>query len=197
MPYLTALKQENEILQQVSQGSERAFATLFHYYHQRLGVHIYRITRSEELAEEIVQDVFLKIWLNRELLTDIDNFPVYLYVISKNAALNCLKKVANEKSRTIDLDLIPDAAYAPDTSEEDYRYLLIDEAIDRLPTQQRQVYLLSRHERLPYTEVATRMSISKETVKKYLQIATESISSYTRNRLLISTLVILCYFILK
>ncbi|WP_247237773.1 RNA polymerase sigma factor [Telluribacter sp. SYSU D00476] len=194
MPYLTALKQESEILLQVSQGSERAFAMLFHHYHQRLGVHIYRITKSEELAEEVVQDVFMKIWLNRELLTDIDNFPVYLYVISKNAALNCLKKVAREKVRTVDLDLIPDAAYAPETSDEDYRYLLIDEAIDRLPSQQRQVYLLSRHERLPYSEVAARMSISKETVKKYLQIATESISSYIRNRLLVSTLAIMDFF---
>ena len=81
--------------------------------------------------------------------------------------------------------------------DEDYRYLLIDEAIDRLPAQQRQVYLLSRHERLTYLEVATRMNISKETVKKYLQIATESIASYIRNRLLTSLLVVMHFFISK
>jgi RNA polymerase sigma-70 factor (ECF subfamily) len=75
-----------------------------------------------------------------------------------------------------------------ETPEDDYRYILIDEAIDRLPPQQRQAYLLARHERLTYAEVAMRMGLSKETVKKYLQIATEFISGYITKRLIISIL---------
>ena len=101
---LSALHQENEVLRGVSQGDEKAFALLFNHYHQRLGLHIYHITKSTELAEEIVHDVFLKIWMNRELLDEIENFQAYLFVISKNAALNCLKKIANEQARRVDLD---------------------------------------------------------------------------------------------
>jgi RNA polymerase sigma factor (sigma-70 family) len=188
MPYLSALQQETELLRSVSQGDERAFTTLYNHYHQRLGIHIYCITKSTELAEEIVHDVFLKIWLNRELLAEIENFPVYLYVVSKNAALNCLKKVAREKATTTDLDMVTDQVQLAETADEDYRYLLIDEAIDRLPFQQRQAYLLSRHERLTYSEIALRMGLSKETIKKYLQISTDSISNYIRKRLIISIL---------
>jgi RNA polymerase sigma-70 factor (family 1) len=190
MPYPSALHQETELLLAVSQGDERAFTTLYNHYHQRLGLHIYRITKSAELAEEVVHDVFLKIWLNRETLADIDNFSVYLYVISKNAALNCLKRIAREKAVTTDLDLVLDQIPMMETQEEDYRYILIDEAIDRLPPQQRQAYLLARHERLTYAEVALRMGLSKETVKKYLQIATEFICGYIGKKLIISILIL-------
>jgi RNA polymerase sigma-70 factor (family 1) len=182
------LDQDIALLLAVAQGDERAFTALYNRYHQRLAVHIYRITKSTELAEEVVHDVFLKIWLNRETLTGIGNFPVYLYVISRNAALNCLKRTAREKALTTDFDPALDQLPLAETSEEDYRYILIDEAIDRLPPQQRQAYLLARHERLTYTEVAMRMGLSKETVKKYLQIATEFISGYITKKLIISIL---------
>lgn len=193
MSHLSALHGEAEVLRGISQGDEKAFATLFHHYHQRLGLHIYRITKSAELAEEIVHDVFLKIWINRELLTEIDNFPAYLFVLSKNAALNGLKKLANEQARRTELDA--DQLQIAETAEDDLRYLLIDEAIDRLPSQQRQVYLLSRHQRLSYAEIAERMQLSRETVKKYLQLSTESIASYIRKRLVMSLLIVLLYFI--
>ncbi|MGV3557246.1 RNA polymerase sigma factor [Larkinella arboricola] len=192
MSYLSPLHQEHEVLGRIAQGDEKAFAALFDHYHQRLGIHIYRITKSTELAEEIVHDVFLKIWLNRELLSEIENFQAYLFVLSKNAALNGLKKLANEQARTTELDA--DQLQIAETIEDDYRYLLIDEAIDRLPFQQRQVYLLSRHERLSYAEIAERMSLSRETVKKYLQLSTESISSYIRKRLVISILPLIQIF---
>jgi len=195
MPHLSAVRQETELLLAVSQGDERAFTTLYNHYHKRLGIHIFRITKSPELAEEVVHDVFLKIWLNRETLVNVENFPVYLYVISKNAALNCLKRVAREKAVTTELEPALEQISLPDTREDDYRYILIDEAIDRLPHQQRQAYLLARHERLSYQEVATRMNLSKETIKKYLQLATESISAYINKRLTISILLIIQKFI--
>jgi RNA polymerase sigma-70 factor (ECF subfamily) len=194
MSYLTAMHQESEVLHQISLGSERAFAMLFNHYHQWLGVHIYKITKSEDLAAEVVNDVFLKIWLNRESLGEIENFPVYLYVISKNAALNCLKRVANEQAKSVDLDQVTELVSDTETAENDYRYMLIDEAIDRLSAQQKRAYLLSRHERLQYSEVAVRMNISKETVKKYLQTATESITSHIRKRLTLSILSLIHFF---
>ncbi|MCF0060235.1 sigma-70 family RNA polymerase sigma factor [Dyadobacter chenwenxiniae] len=186
MPHISALHQETELLISVSQGDERAFTALYNHYHKRLGTHIYRITKSTELAEEVVHDVFLKIWLNRETLVNVENFSVYLYVISKNAALNCLKRTIRERALTTELDTDSEQVSLPDTPEDDYRYILIDEAIDRLPPQQRQAYLLARHERLSYVEVALRMNLSKETVKKYLQIATEFISAYIGKRLMVS-----------
>jgi RNA polymerase sigma-70 factor (family 1) len=187
MNELSIINEENKLLHLIANGDEKAFGVVFKRYNDLLGSHIFRITNSHELAQEVVQDIFLKIWLNRTELIHIQNFKAYLYVLSKNHALNCLKRVAME--RVIITNLSPKEDLQQDeVAEENEKYLLFDEAIDQLPPQQRKVYLMSRHERLRYAEIASRLNISTETVKKYLQIASESISSYVRKKHIVSVL---------
>jgi len=188
MSELPLIDEDNALLRLIALGDERAFRIVFNKYHNRLGAHLFRITRSHELAQEVVQDIFLKIWMNRQQLAEVRNFKAYLYVMSKNHALNCLKQSVLEKTLTSCLEENEDFQ-ADDSFEENEHYMLIDEAIDHLPPQQRQVYLMSRHERLKYAEIATRLSLSRETVKKYLKIASESITSYVRKKLIVSVLI--------
>lgn len=185
MSELPLIDEDNALLRLIALGDERAFRIVFNKYHNQLGAHLFRITRSHELAQEVVQDIFLKIWMNRQQLAEVRNFKAYLYVMSKNHALNCLKQTVLEKTLTTCLEENEDFQ-ADDSFEENEHYMLIDEAIDHLPPQQRQVYLMSRHERLKYAEIATRLSLSRETVKKYLKISSESIASYIRKKLIIS-----------
>lgn len=184
------LHHENELLLKVAVGDEHAFRQLFTAYHQQLGIHIYRITNSAELAEEVVQDVFLKIWMTRETLGDIDDFKAYLFVISKNHALNCLKKLAKERVQIKQLEL-GSMEMLNGGQDSGMYYNLLDEAIDHLPPQQQRVYLLSRHNRLKYAEIAEQLKLSRETVKKYLQIATTSITDYVRTHLEAFTLILI------
>lgn len=181
MTFSNFTSDEREILQLTAQGNERAFRVLFDRYHKKLALYIFRITKSMEISEDIVQEVFLKIWINRSELTEVKNFKTYLFVISKNAAFNWLKSDARQ-SLMLDVIDVHHEALETESVETDERYLLIDEAIDCLPDQQRKVYILSRHERLKYEEIALQMNISRETVKKYLQIAGNSISNYIRNK---------------
>lgn len=172
---------EKELLLRVALGDEHAFSALFAMYHQVLASHIYRVTECMELTEEVVQDSFLKIWLNRESLPNVLSFKAYLFVISKNHALNCLRKLAKERSCQKSLE--QDAPILTlDAQNEDNRYYnLLDKAIDRLPPQQQKVYLLSRHKRLKYDEIANQMGLSRETVKKYLQSSTISITNFVQS----------------
>jgi RNA polymerase sigma-70 factor (family 1) len=183
---------EGELLLRVASGDEHAFAELFNAYHNLLGSHIYRITDSMELAEEVVQDCFLKIWLNREALKDVQNFKAYLFVISKNHALNCLRKIARER---LHQKAIEQNTFAPEPASvadiKDY-YTILDEAINHLPPQQQKVYLLSRHNRLKYDEIATQMGLSRETVKKYLQGATHSITSFVQSNMDLTLVILIC-----
>jgi RNA polymerase sigma-70 factor (family 1) len=169
---------EKELLLQVACGDEHAFSELFNTYHQHLGAHIYRITDSVELAEEVVQDTFLKIWLNRKTLCSIKNFKAYLFIISKNHALNCLRKLAKERIAQKSIEDNAAALNIADFVDNNNYYNLLDKAIDHLPPQQQKVYLLSRHDRLKYDEIANKMGLSRETVKKYLQVATLSITNF-------------------
>lgn len=185
------LPSEKELLLRVANGDEHAFSELFNTHHQLLGTHIYRITDSVELAEEVVQDVFLKIWMSRETLTTVQNFRAYLFVISKNHALNCLRKVAKERIHQKTLEENAMSLIPQDNPGLDGYYSLLDEAIDHLPPQQQKVYLLSRHNRLKYDEIASQMGLSRETVKKYLQGATHSITTFVQSNIDVSAIVLL------
>lgn len=185
---------EKELLLHVARGSEQAFRQLFMRYHQWLISHIFRLTGSMAQAEEVAQDVFLKLWMNREVLAGIHNFKPYLFVLSRNHAVNVLKETIKERMRRQEWE--KEHAPQPLNNEEEQtvtRYTLLDEAIDQLPPQQRKVYLLSRYEQLTYTEISGRMNISRETVKKYIQIAVASITTFIKEK--IADLKVLLFFL--
>ncbi|MCX2486159.1 RNA polymerase sigma factor [Pedobacter sp. MR2016-24] len=170
---LTPVKNEAELLALVAKGDERAFTELFDAYYRQLGEYVYKLTESIEVTEEIVQDVFIKIWLKRETLPELDNFSYYLFILSKNQTLNHLRKKANDKVRQLEwLKQFEEEAYMPDDTPviEEYRSL-IDDAIEKLPPQQKKVYKMSREERLKHEEIAKILDISPETVKKHIKLA--------------------------
>ncbi len=169
------------LLQEVARGNEKAFRKLFHEYADYLHTYIWQLTRSKEMAEEVVQDIFLQIWMSRETLSNIRNFRTYLFVISRNHTLNALKKLAREKKRRDAWEL----AQQPDNQPEDMEagLSIVEEAIKALPSQQQKVWLLSRKQGKKYHEIAREMELSRETVKKYIGYATRSIMEYVSRRL--------------
>jgi len=170
------------ILRKVASGDETAFKQLFMEWQPFLSSHIYRITESRELTEEIVQDIFLKIWQTRETLDKIENFKAYLVVISKNQALNVLRQRATMARQHRDWEMEQRKSDGPPDPHSIY-YTLIDEAINSLSARQREVYLLHRHERLKYSEIAARLNLSRETIKTHLQQAVAGITRYIKERI--------------
>lgn len=176
------LHTDEELLQEVAAGDEHSFARLFHEWQPFLYTHIYRITESRELTEEIVQDVFLKIWQTRETLTEIRNFKGYLLVVSKNHALNALKKMARDFQNLDKWARENKPGEEPEDLRQSY-YSLIDEAVDQLSERQKQVYLLHRHQRLTYQQIADELGIGKESVKTHIELAVKHISGYVKGRI--------------
>lgn len=173
-----ATNSENELLRNVARGDEIAFASLMHKYANLLATYVFRLTKNYEQTEEIVQDTFLKIWQTRESLTDVQNFSAYIYVISRNRALNALRAMLREKKRMLSLQQELTTTYETPSDNSDEKYSLLEKAISQLPPQQREAWLLSRREGLKYAEIASRMNLSRETVKKYIQYASQSITRY-------------------
>jgi RNA polymerase sigma-70 factor (ECF subfamily) len=176
---------EEELFSRIANGDESAFRVLFHHWQPLLASYIYKITESKEHTEEIIQDVFLKIWMARETLSEIHSFKHYLFVVGRNRSFDVMKKLLREEK------LKKLAGYEMDkkdktTEEEEFDVMasnLIDQAIDSLPPRRKEVYLLSRHERLTYQEIADRLNISKESVKTHLKLATDSISKFVRENM--------------
>lgn len=178
---LRPLKNEVSLLDRIACGSEDAFAELFNAYHQQLGNFVFSITGNTELSEEIVQDIFLNIWVNRGSLGHIKNFSAYLYTLSKNRTLNELRQLAGRKKK--------DDAYNKyllenndGLSEEKAEYeLLLDQALGNLPPQQQKVLLLKlQGHKNP--EVAAQMAISLNSVKKYRQWAIQNIQKLVKSK---------------
>jgi RNA polymerase sigma-70 factor (ECF subfamily) len=196
LPNEQPIYNELELLIKVSQGDENAFRALMHRWYEPLAGFIFKLTRSEENLEEIVQDVFFKIWITRESLAEVKSFKHYLLIIGRNHALNVMKKVLRERKlrRSFQTEWNP-------VREDDEAALLykkanslIDEAIDSLPRRRKEVYLLSRHERFTYQEIAEKLNISRESVKTHLKLASESITKFIKEHLTQILILILTSF---
>ena len=171
---------ELEIITFVSKGDEKAFVELFDHYRDKIYGVALKLTRTATLAEEIVEDVFLKIWLKRADLLKIENFSAYLFIITRNHVYRSLKQIANnyqtveliENSQSIASDNIEDYVIG-----REYDSLLHD-ALSHLPKQQRQVYSLIKEHGLKREEAAVVLHLKPETIKFHLAEAMKNIRSF-------------------
>ncbi len=186
----TNVKQEEEnLLKEVAMGNEAAFAAIYNIWQGPLSAFILKVTQSGEMAAEVVQDVFLKIWMSRETLTGIQNFKAYLFVMSRNHALNALKK-AMRQIQQLDEFAKLDSNFNEASEVKIEIYSLLDEAIDKLTPRQKEIYLMHRQQRLTYVQIADALGIGRESVKTHLQLAVKSISKYLNERSIILLLLL-------
>ena len=176
---------DKKLLLQIAEGREKAFVVFFKKWQPFLASHIFRITESRELTEEIVQDVFLKIWITRETLTEVKNIRAYLITVSRNHAINELRRMAREwgKIQPLADSGLPDIHADTAAKASDLKYAFLDEAIDQLPPRQKEIYLLNRHERLSYKEIAGKLGLGRDSVKRNLQLATQTITRIIKAKL--------------
>lgn len=173
------------LLTQVAAGDQVAFRSLYEQYKDDVYAFVLGVTRAVPVAEEIVQESFTKVWLNRNDLPQIEKFEGWLFTITRNLCYTALRRTALEmKARTVYGSLSTDeSATGEDLIITKENQELIHQAIQQLPAQQRRVYLLSRQEGMTYDEIAHQLNISRNTVKEHLRRATDSIRTYLESRL--------------
>jgi len=177
------LQDERELFARMAKGDVQAFTTIFNHYNKIIYPVILRMLKTEEAAEEIVQDVFLKLWQNRSRFTDIENHKAFLFRMASNKTLDALKKLSTEKGMLMRLQQNLKQQEEDNTGEFlDFKESekLVTKAIAQLPTQRQVIYKLSRHEGLSYDEIAERLNISRNTVRNQLVEALKFIRSYLK-----------------
>jgi len=188
---------EKGLLMQVAKGDQKSFSILFESYHQQLGSYLFSITKDNEVTEEIVQEIFIKVWVNREELCKVNNFKAYLFTISKNRLLNFLRDKSREKVKKLKLiqDLKGEYDLIDADSVLDQYFSIIEDAVLQLPSQQQTIYHLIRHEKLKYDDIALKMGLSKETVRKHMHLALVTLKKTVRSRIeQLALCIILFYF---
>ena len=160
------------------ESNEKAFGQLYMAFMPNLLQFAQSIIKNKELSEEIVSDVFVKIWQNRALLSGIENFKLYLYISTKNTALNYLSRHFRKDVLSLDEMSITTSSvsYNPEqiliTSELINR---INTAIAMLPSRCKLVFKLAKEDGLKYNEIAQLLNITVKTIDNQMAIAVKKI----------------------
>jgi RNA polymerase sigma-70 factor (ECF subfamily) len=165
-----SLPNETNLLALVAEGNEKAFSVLFHHYRPKIYSYALHLFRNVGLADELVQEVFLKVWLHRDKLPHLLKFESWVFIIARNQVFDTLKHLAKEAAARKQMAqlLDPEANLVEDqllTKENEIR---LQQALDHLSPQQKLIFTLSRNEGMKHEEIASQLNISRNTVKTHL-----------------------------
>ncbi|MCD0489155.1 sigma-70 family RNA polymerase sigma factor [Pedobacter sp. MC2016-14] len=174
-------KASPELLQEIANGNEYAFTKVFEDYKANIYTTALRLTDDEWVAEEILQDTFVKVWINRTELPAIESFDGWLFTIARNLTFNALKRTEKEKQNLLSLTKDSIELFYPEDEyqnrEKGFQEIL-DKAIERLPPKQQATYKLIKQQHLKRAQAAEQLNVSPETIKWNLDQAMRSIRAY-------------------
>jgi RNA polymerase sigma-70 factor (family 1) len=171
---------QTELLTRLKNGDQRAFAEVYDLYRGRIYKYASRLCKSGETAEEIVQEVFVRIWQKRDQINPELYFGAYIKKITLNHVINHLKKVAKDRALRDKLFIyIENIRNSTEDNlyEKELRKVYM-EAIDKLPPQRKLAYEMSRNDYLSHEEIGEQLGISKHTVKNHIVEASKFIRTY-------------------
>ena len=179
-----SLDNEKECLMKIADNDSSAFNILFRHYYPKTVIFLSSIVHDENAAEDLAQDIFLKIWTSRTILPTIRNFGSWLYIMARNTALMQLRKKRPSISIE-DLEIIINE-FVEEHCGETMTRETIHKAVENMPPRRKEIYILSREQGLSNEEIAKKLHIEKKTVENHLNLALKEIRNI---------LAILCFFI--
>jgi RNA polymerase sigma-70 factor (family 1) len=172
---------ERQLMQRCVEGDRQAFAILYSHYAPLLYKAVYPLTnKSKEDTEEIIQELFVKIWDRRDNMLTIQSFRPFIFRMARNRVIDWYRKNESKKSYCTfysENHRDESVSVTDDLLFEEY-YAIAMEAIDRLPSRQKQIFNLRHTEDLSLPEIAGELQISLHAVKKQLYQATRFVKEY-------------------
>jgi RNA polymerase sigma-70 factor (family 1) len=167
---------EKRVLELLGQGSEFAMVQLYNKYHNQIYLSAVKFLHSKELAEEIVQEVFMDVWLRKEEVKNVINIKAFLFAMARNLVYKTYRtqgyaqKASEEFARAINSD---------NSTEElinslDYEKLLLS-AIETLPETQKTIFLLAKEDGLSHKQIAEKLNLTVLSVKSHMKRALRDI----------------------
>ena len=165
------------LLERIAEADEIALGQLIDLYSPRLLAFCLRFTQNRTLAEELVQDAFIKLWNNREKLNDINTFEAYIFTMAKHLCLDYLRVINKERElkSVISQNIVTTHNPVDDfLLDKHYEHILMA-AINTLPKRQKEVFEMSRQDGKSHKEIAQILGISAKTVDEHISRALKTI----------------------
>lgn len=161
---------ESEYMEKLGLGDHKSFDALFMLYHPKVKNFLQGFIKDEEEACDMAQDIFFKVWINRESISKVNSLKAYLYRMARNMIYDhyehSLVKESYEQKLQLSTreytDLVEEDLYAKELS------ILIDIAIEQMPEQRRRIFKMSRKEGLSNEEISIKLEINKRTVENHI-----------------------------
>lgn len=174
------LTDEKELVALLKEGSRHAFEQLYHKYKYRLYGNLRKLLKSDTAAEELLQQLFVKVWENRLSLDPDKIFKAYLFRIAENLAYDFFRKAARDKNMEARLMIIATENY---THIEEALYskesvAILNRAVASLPPQRRHIFTLCKIEGKTYEEVSVELGISTSTINDHIVKGTRAVKEY-------------------
>lgn len=185
---------DRNLLSLLTNGDKRAFEVIYDRFADRLYWYVYSRTRVKEICEEIVQEIFVSLWVKRESLEITNTLDSYLYGAAKHKILSYIR--TNDVRKKYAADFVRFAANRVDNSSEELLELkdlqhTIDESISKLPEKCQRAFRMSRMEHETIQHIADRMNISTRTVENYISTALRHLRTSLGN--LLGVIILLLY----
>lgn len=170
---------EKDLIEKLHQGDKAAFAKLYQLYSEQLYRNLLKLVKSEEIAEEILQDIFVLVWEKRQEITIRQSFGSYLFAIGANKVMDRFRKIKRDRKL---YEYIKQAATTYSHIEEDIlkneNARALKAAIGALPPQRRQIFEQCKLQGKSYLEISNSLGISCSTINDHIVKATKSIRRY-------------------
>lgn len=193
---MTETKQiESSIIRQVIDGDQLAFAKLYDIYAEKLYYFALRFLNSKEDSENLIQEVFVKIWETRDRLDPDYSFNAYLFTIAKNTIFNIHRKKVNELAYREYIGHHFDFTHSKTENEVLLNDLQnqIDKCVENFPVQRKKVFELSRKEGLNHKEISQQLNISEKTIETHIRLGLKTLREYLNTDLFVLAPVILIF----
>ena len=180
-----------DLLTRLKLGDILAFDQIYELFSHKLYSFIFKILKNEAEADDVVQEVFVKIWESRNQLGDYKLLNSYIFTIAYNTSISLIRKRISGSAYLEHLKYSATLNALDDSvSEVEYNDLsnYVEKLIDKLPERQKQVYLLHRQDGLTYPEIADKLGISKNTVENHMVKALKFLRENMDNSLIASLL---------
>lgn len=180
------LHTEKELQLLASGGDQQAFNEIFGRFKLKLYSYLHKITGSHEQAEDIVQEVFIKVWEHRATMGEIENLNAWLFRVAQNKAINSFKKWARDRKLIEELLSYNPSSGVNAMDAADYSVTIkeaekiIHQGIEHLTPQQKLIYKMSREEGLKHEEIAEQLGLSAGTVKNHMIRALRTLRDYVQ-----------------
>jgi len=186
------MHQEDEsIWRKIQQKDLKTFEIYYKEHYKRFFLLACKYLKDTSLAEEIVNDVFMKIWEDGNKLSIEISLKSYIYKAVINRSINLLQKIKKEQQLQEELPFVFDQSYEMMKIEENEMAIMLYAAIDNLPQQCRKVFELSRFEHLKQQEIADKLGISIKTVKNHITHALKELNKNLDNYMVLIILTLL------